>query len=233
MISKLPFAKQIILDNRVLGGIYRFANFGVEEGGPGTAKEWLKLFNEHDPSLWGDYGLLGKMMELRRRELFTYKMILEYNDPWDFEYHLIKNGKILTIADFLSEDFMQIQKGHIWENNNMMLSIGFDGEDKEQRVEAIHRAVREYVDETEISYIEDAWEDDDEAYGVLFFGTSIKTDDLSELEAFLDKINDIVEPVIETAEGWDEDAWLYSIESLGIARVGWTKYGFVIVGGMM
>ena len=85
----------------------------------------------------------------------------------------------------------------------------------------------------ELSYIEDAWEDDEEAYGTLFFGTSIKTDDLSKLEAFLDKINEIVEPVIETAEGWDEEAWLYSIESLGIARVGWTKYGFIIVGGMM
>lgn len=233
LITKLPFAKCIILDNRVYGGISRFSIYGVEENKPGTVKEWLELYERHDPSLWGDYGLLGKMMELRRRELFTYKMILEYNDPWDFEYHLIKNGKILRLVDFLSKDFMEIQKGHSWENNSMMLAIGFGGDDKEKRIEAIHQAVREYVDESELSFIEDVWEDDEEAYGTLLSGTSIQTDDLSTLEAFLDRINDIVESVIETAEGYDEDAWLYSIESLGVARVGWTKYGFVIVGGMM
>ena len=236
LITKLPYARHILMDNRISGSVLRYMNYGYEKGEvEHTALEWLDAFDKHDPSLWGDYGFLGKAMQLRKRELFTFKSIIENADQRDFEYHLIRGGMDCSnLAHFASENFLSEQKGLSWCNDALSLGVVFDFEKHRDVLERLHDAVRGYLSEDEISYLEDVWDDDSESVGSIFCGTVLYSNDLNELQTFLDRVNGILAPILSVCTANTKDAWLYSIEAFGIAKVLWIENeGFRLFGGMM
>ena len=220
LITRLPFARKIIIDNQVSGMI----------------RQYFKHENMNKPidasaSLWAEQGLLGDMRQLKRRELFTFKTIIEYSDPIDFDYCLIRDGKEISSDSIICRKYSELSTVSQWTGYMLNLRIRFDFDTHSSIVEDMHQIVRSYLPEEELSYLEDAWDDGDPGY--IFCGTDIVTSDLKELQTFFDRINLCLRPVLPKCSVVENQAWLDCIESFGVAKVCWSPDGFVIRGGML
>lgn len=230
LACKLPFAHSIKIDNTVSGKLLHYMTF-PDSPVADSRVSWLELISKQDASLWTDYGLWGKVRELKRRELFTYKQILQYTNPFGFAVHHINKGRELTAKDIFTEDFLEIQEGHLWTNEWITLSIDFDFDEHPVIVEAIQNAVRGFLHGYELSYLEDEWKH--EEYQMIFAGTCLFQINIIELQKMLEKINQALLPVIGNCSADTEEAWLYDYEGFGIAKILWSDEGFFIAGGIM
>lgn len=203
-------------------------HFPVDESKYDTAHYGTIDFHEQ---IIFDHGLWGKVCELKRRELFTYKQIIQYTDPFDFDFHHVNKGRELTTADIFTEDFLEIQEGHLWTNEWITLSIDFDFDEHPEIVEAIQNAVRGFLQGYELSLLEDEWKN--EEYQLIFSGTCLLQIDIHELQTMLEKINQALLPVIGNCSADTKEAWLYDYEGFGIAKILWADEGFFIAGGIM
>lgn len=193
LFNHLPQAKHFSIDCKVFGNLRSF-----HDNPDPNAK--FDTINEEE--LWQGRGMSDQLEGLRRKEAFIYKAVFQYPDDDNktvFAY--IRNGKSYDVEDICRQGIVSKATGMNFYGNMMIMQAEFDCQLEDDIKKQLRNAVRNYVTENELPYIEDVWEEEDEeADGdtiCLLSGTEIIDGDLSESKAFADKINQILSTISE------------------------------------
>lgn len=192
LFDLLPLADSFSIDCKVIGNLRSLydnpdpeANFQVidEEG------------------LWQGRGMSDQLEGLKRKESFTYKAVFRYPDNDDTNvFALIRNGKSYDVEDICKPGIQAKSTGMSFWGNGISMVAAFDCKLQPDIKQQLRDAVRGYLPEDELSCVEEIWEEEDEDEEdkvCLLSGNFIDAGDLSEAQAFADKINHIITPIAE------------------------------------
>lgn len=177
--------------------------------------------------LWNGAGMLDKMESFKRRERFTYKLAMFYNNRGEFLYEKIQNGKSIDIRDILSPDFTSYIPGTEWWSWSQSLCVEFDFDQYPQIIKKLHSTVHKHVPQDELEYCEDIWADGE--LGILVNGIQWLTEDLAEVQNFLDEVNRIIEPIKNQCRCEASGYWEIKDE-FAVATWDWFEDGFKVIG---
>ena len=170
-----------------------FGNLRVIHDLPGSNCE-KDAINEDE--LWQGRGLSDFLESIKRREQFIYKMILYYPDDDNrVVVDYIRNGKTIDVPLICKADFPHKLRSHDWYCDMRAMYIAFDKLAHPDILEKLHDAVSKFLPENELPYVQELWEDEEEDHCWLLSGNSIASKDLSDVVAFIDRFNTIVEPI--------------------------------------
>ena len=187
ILGKLTEAQSFSFD------CYMFGNLRAIHDLPGSNCE-KDAINEDE--LWQGRGLSDFLESIRRREQFIYKMILYYpDDDNQVIVDYIRNGKTIDVPLICKADFPHKLSSHDWYCDMRAMYIDFDRLAYSDILEKLHDAVSKFLPEDELPYVQELWEDEEEDPCWLLSGNCISSKDLSEIVAFIDRFNTIVEPV--------------------------------------
>jgi len=210
-LEALKHAQLFSIDIHADGNLRGFYYLVVDK----ETNEQLRTIDEESP--WMGHGMSEYMRFIMRRENFTYKGILIYNTyNYDSEVYYIRDGKSYNIEDISSPNIVSEQDGSIWTGSSIILVVDFDFDAHPDIIEQLHEVVRSSVPQDQLSYIEDVWEEEEQ--GILLNGTDWKTNDLSIVQDFLNKINSILEPIAETCSYIIEHCW-YNLDEFEVAYI--------------
>lgn len=193
LFNRLPYANHFSIDCKVFGNLRSFYD------NPDPDAKFDRI-NEEE--LWQGRGMADQLEGLKRKEAFIYKAVFQYpEDDNKTVFAFIRNGKSYDVEDICLPSIISKAAGMNFYGNMMIMQVVFDHQVNDGIKQQLRNAVRSYVTEKELPYIEDVWEEEDEdADGktvCLLSGTEIIDDDLSESKAFAEIINQILAPVAE------------------------------------
>lgn len=124
--------------------------------------------------------------------------------------------------DILDKDFGE------WWCWNLDLTIDFDFEKNADIIDALHNCVRENIPADQVGYCEEGWESGD--VGILCSSIAWYPSTLRVIQDFLDKINDILRPIINECDGVGTGNWYIRNAPYAVATWEWTQGGFRVIG---
>ena len=150
----------------------------------------------NEDELWQGRGLSDFLESIKRREQFNYKMILYYpDDNNNVVVDCIRDGKTLDIPLICKTDFSRKLMNHKWLGDMLSMHINFNHQAHPEILEKLHDTVTKLLSKDELSCLDEFWGDDGEDPCWLLLGNTIVSKDLSEIEAFIERFNTIIEPV--------------------------------------
>lgn len=166
---------------------------------------------------------LGK---IGQHEEFTYMIHeFQYNHGtgWTAKY---ENGE--WSSEPYSTEIVDRDFGSDWWCWNLDLYASFDYEKYPDILEALHNTVREYIPEDQIEYCEGIWEDGD--VGILCNSITWEPRKLRDVQDFLDKLNEILKPIMNECECNGEGSWYIKEPPFAVATWDWSEEGFKVKG---
>lgn len=110
---------------------------------------------------------------------------------------------------------------------NVDLGVEFDYEKYPEILSQLRKCVKKHVPEDEYQYCDPAWEDDPQQ---LIVGVSWHTNSLRTVQAFLDEVNAIIEPIKDECDCGADGFWYYPEYPFAVASWGWNEEGFKVFG---
>lgn len=218
--EELPKADSFKIDLFCDGIVREFYNDDQGEDGNGRINMVQK------DSVWTGAGMFDTLESYKRRNLFTYKLDVFYPDSGTFRYEKITNGKDIDVIGECSEDILEEPSAKEWWSFSLDLWADFDEEECPGVRQKLQSIVRENIPESEIGYCEDLWEDEPQ---YLCCGIQWNTNDLREVQSFLDKLNDVLLPIKDEVYAGGSGTWEIKDE-FAVATWNWTDEGFRVLG---
>ena len=156
--------------------------------------------------LWDGSGLFAALSEICEAADFTYKFMGFYPNSGIQTYARIVDGVPETnemLRDAKEGIIKEDALGYWW-TWNVELGIDFDYEKYPEILSNLHNSVKKHLPESEIQYCEDIWEDDPSD---LLPGIQWCTNDLNDVQLFLNEINDIINPIKDEIQPWADGLW--------------------------
>lgn len=226
-----------LFDNIVTTGLPKADGFSIDLNCNGVLRE---LFNEESDEYekprmnmirkdapWTGTGMLDLLEGFKRRCSFTYKLAVFYPDRGEFANEKILNGKDIDVLSSGTPDIIGMKCDEEWWSWMLNLCAEFDTEKHHERLIMLQDIVRTSVPASEVSYCEDAWSDGD--VHILCNGIQWNCRDLGEVQAFLDKLNEVLLPIKDEIKAGGDGTWQIP-GMFAVATWDWTDEGFKITG---
>ena len=208
LFNRLPYANHFSIDCKVFGNLRSFYD------NPDPDAKFDRI-NEED--LWQGRGMADLLEGLKRKEPFIYKAVFRYpDDDNKTVFAFIKNGKSYDVEDLCIPGIVSKASGMSFFGNMICMKVAFENRIPDDIKQQLRNAVRSYLSEDEITYVEDVWEEEDEdevSSNWLLSGNDIYDGDLSETNAFVEKINQILSAASERCMIFPGQQY-YTIESM-------------------
>ena len=221
VIHKLPGANGFVLDCYCNGALREYFNDEQAENDNRRVNMIRK------DAAWTGIGLLDILEGYKRRCSFTYKLAIFYPDSGEFKYEKILNGKDIDVLSTGTEEIINREFEEEWSSYNLDLWVEFDYDKYHDELLKLQEIVRTSIPESEIDYCVDGWE-----YGALdVLCNSIQWNcrKLSEIQAFLDRLNEVLLPIKDEIDACGMGTWEIKSE-FAVATWDWTEKGFKISG---
>lgn len=169
--------------------------------------------------------------KINRDEVFVYKIYERLDisgEAWCGKY---ENGEWVNLADQYNPDIINKSFKGGWESNQLHLAIIMDNEKYPEIFSALNDVTRMYFSDQDLICLEDFREDGDDSS--LLIGVDWDTDNLQEIQSYLDDLNAVLAPILNECDGDCEGSWYLNDEPFGVATWVWTPDGFRIVGTEM
>ena len=173
------------------------------------------------------YEFFKEVEKFEKDESFSYII-------YDFLYNhgegrlgKYENGKWIDLEKLFTQDILDKDFGDWW-CWNLDLIVDFDFEKHPDILKALHNCVRESIPEDQVGYCEEGWEFGD--VGILCNSIAWYPSKLRVVQDFLDKINDILRPIIKECDGSGMGNWYIMTSPFAIATWEWSKDGFRVIG---
>lgn len=162
------------------------------------------------------------------QERFTYTIYSFSYNGGSGNCGKYQNGEWVDLEKAFTCDIVKTQRSGMWFCWNVNLVLYFDFEKHAEILAALQNAVRKYVPENELQYCEQAWADGD--VHAIINGVAWDTNDLSEVQDFLDEVNLIIMPIQDECEYGTDGIWFYTDSPFAEATWDWTDEGFKVIG---
>lgn len=193
--------------------------------GPSVAP-WFEINSRE-----GNEEFCDEIAEIGKKENFTYKIHEFLYNHGEGTIRKFENGEWVDLEDEYSSDILDKDFGTEWHSWNLDLDVNFDFDKYPEILEALHNCVRENIPADEVKYCEDGWKDGD--VGILCYSISWDPVKLRDVQDFLDKINEILKPIMNECEGDGlefSSKWYIQEANMAVAWWHWTDEGFKIIG---
>ncbi len=244
LYHRLPSANRFTIDCNVHANLRSF----YENPDPEAA---TNAINEDD--LWQGRGMADQLEAMKRKEKFIYKAVFRYpDDDSHTEFALIRHGKSYDVEDLCKVGISLKAENCAFYGDGMSMHAEFDYKAHPEIVQQLREAVRAYLPEDEMEYVEETWVDNEEEgdFGYLLSGNCLPDKDLSKAQQFVDAINRILTPIADQCtihmnhsiwsnrEAADPaipqlDHCFYDPERFGVAAFVWEDQKLKLVGTLM
>ena len=178
-------------------------------------------------AVWTGAGMLDKLLEYKRRNMFEYKLSVFYPDSGEFKFEKIHNGKEVDVFSSFSEGIINDFFDEEWWSWSLTLWADFDNEKYSAELDKLHNIVRENVPQDAVCNCEEAWNEGET--GTLCNDIQWGCNSLRDVQDFLDKINSVLLPIAEDVDAGCDGIW--EIKSkFAVAKWKWTEEGFKMFG---
>lgn len=233
LYEHLPLAKTFAIDCYVYANL---RSFYVNPDSDATTD----AIDEED--LWQGRGMADHLESLKRKEKFVYKAVFRYpDDDSHTEFAYIRNGKSYDVETLCKPDILQKAKGCQFFGGGISLCLGFAKSTHPEIVQQLREAVRSYLPDDQMEFLEDWWEEEDEeddgGAGCVLVGSYISDDELTKTQWFVDEINRIIAPFAEQhAPDYSDpelDHCFYDQENFAVASFVWNDHKLQLVGTVL
>lgn len=173
------------------------------------------------------YEFFEEVEKLEKDERFSYII-------YDFLYNhgegrigKYEDGEWIDLEKRFTQDILDKDLGDWW-CWNLDLVVDFEFDKYPEIIEALHNCVRESIPADQVCYCENDWEYGD--IGVLCSSIGWYPNKLRVVQDFLDKINDILRPILNECKGNGMGNWYITDTLFAVAKWEWTEKGFMIRG---
>lgn len=143
------------------------------------------------------------------------------------------NGECIDYKKDYSTDIIFKEFGEDWWTWDASLVIEFDFEKFGDIITALHEAVRRHVPAEELQYCECNWEGEEAEHEIILDGLNWCPKNLGEVQAFLDEVNLIIEPIKDECEYKFNATWYMTKAPFAIAELKRIGGEFKIVGTVL
>lgn len=221
IIHELPGADGYMVDCYCNGVLREFFNDEQDENDNGRINMIRK------DAAWTGVGLLDILEGYKRRCSFTYKLAIFYPDSGEFKYEKILNGKDIDVLALGTEEIINREFMEEWYSYNLDLWAEFDYDKHHDKLLELQEIVRTSIPASEIKYCVRGWEDGD--LHILCNSIQWNCQKLSEVQAFLDRLNEVLLPIKDEIDAGGMGTWEIKPE-FAVATWDWTEEGFKITG---
>lgn len=173
------------------------------------------------------YEFYEEVKKLEKDESFSYIIYDFLYNQGEGKLSKYEDGKWIDLQERYTQDIIDKDLGDWW-CWNLDLVVDFDFEKHPDILEALHNCVRENIPTDQVPYCENDWKLGD--VGVLCSSIAWYPKKLRIVQDFLDKINDILRPIIKECDGSGMGKWYITGTHFAIATWEWTQSGFRIIG---
>lgn len=173
------------------------------------------------------YEFYEEVEEIGKVESFLYVVFDFMYNHGEGQLAKYENGNWVDLQGQYSQDILDKDLGDWW-CWNLDLTVDFDFEKHADIIEALHDCVRESIPEDQVGFCEEGWEFGD--VGILCNSIAWYPSKLRVVQDFLDKINDILRPIIKECDGSGMGNWYIMTAPFAIATWEWSKDGFRVIG---
>ncbi len=218
---KLPKANGFSVDCYCDGVLREFFDDELDENGNGIYDKIRK------DAAWTGNGMLDMLEKYKRRCSFTYKLSVFYPDCGEFAYEKILNGKDVDVFSIATADIINKKFDEEWYSYSVSLCAEFDFDKYHDELLRLQEIVRNSIPANEVQYCENAWKDGD--LHILCNGIQWNCLNLSEVQTFLDRINEVLLPIKDEIDADSFGTWEIRSQ-FAVATWNWTEDGFKVIG---
>lgn len=222
LMNMLPSADRFVIDSYCEGNLRQYLDVTDSEG-----KEPLNQIRKD--ALWNGAGMLDKLQSLKRREKFIYKLAVFYPNSGELKHEKIDNGREVDVLRSGSTNIIHAKFAQEWWCWSLNLVVRFDFDAHPDILEQLHETVKKHIPKSEVGYCEETWEDGEP--GILASGIQWITQNLCEIQTFLDEINRIIMPIKDECDCGADGIWEIK-DQFAVATWNWFEDGFKVVGTM-
>lgn len=218
IFEELPFSNGFVIDCKCDGVLREFFNEENDDSRMNMIKK---------DAVWTGAGMLDTLEQYKRRNNFEYKLAIFYPDSGEFKHEKILNGREIDVLSTATDDIINKTFDEDWWSYSLNLWADFDFEKHHETIEQLHNIVRNTIPESEVPYCEDTWDFGD--INVLCSGIQWNCSCLSEIQNFLDKLNNVLLPIKNEVNAGGSGVWEIKNE-FAVATWDWTPNGFKVKG---
>lgn len=191
-----------------------------------------EMYLGKEETRWQGFGLCNYLMD-ELEERFTYKLALYHPDSGESKFIKLVDGVGQAIEEELSPDIL-LEDVSGWSNRGFSLFAVFDFEAYPQVREELLAFARTHLSREEFAELKEekdfyAANPEADAPGAIVINARRSVENLGEMQAYLDEINEILAPVLSCAR-LDADGFWENKAAFAYARIDCTEAGFRIVG---
>lgn len=219
----LPTADGFVLDIHLEGVLREYYN-----DDPSIENARFNMIRKD--AVWTGAGMLDILSMYKRRNAFTYKLIVFYPDSGESIYEKIQNGKEIDVPSTFNTSIIEKEFANNWWTWELSLWTEFDYEAYPELLKELQDIVRRSIPESELKYCENAWAEGD--VHLLCNGIQWNCRSLKEVQSFLDQLNRVLLPIRDELDAGADGTW-ENREEFAVASWDWTDEGFKVMGTIL